>query len=229
MQHRISASLIVWSLVVAACGSGDAQVIGKGGSGTGATGMGGSGSGATGTGGSGSGATGAGGSGSGATGAGGTTTSRTASTSTGTGGNTCHAQSDCTTGSICETPSLPAYCGTCDPVRFGTCMSDAECQDAGADSICGMPCTCFNGGAKPTNHCTRGCSSDPDCGPSQTCGPTHRCAPAACSGTGGCTANFTCAQGTCTAKACTKDSDCDGYCVMGRCSAAIGFCDIAAP
>ena len=117
----------------------------------------------------------------------------------------------------------------CDPTFLGNCMSDADCADAGTDEICGLPCTCPKGGAQPENHCAPGCTKDVDCGPSLSCNPTHRCVPASCTGASGCTANFTCANGTCGAKACTADAQCDGYCVLGSCSPILGTCSPAVP
>jgi hypothetical protein len=54
-----------------------------------------------------------------------------------------------------------------------------------------------------------------------------------CAQPGDCTANFTCADNPsgkrCSVKACTKDADCGGYCVLGFCSPTIGSCAPAVP
>jgi hypothetical protein len=165
----------------------------------------------------------------------------TSSTASGHGGQTgtgglgpgqCHTVMDCkSVGDFCAVQILPPFCGPqCDPSLTGTsCMSDADCQDAGAGLICDKPCVCERGGAQPQVRCTKGCSTNPDCGPSMVCGATHRCQPAPCAQPSDCTADFTCKSMQCAPKPCTKDADCGGYCVDGYCSALIGTCDLAVP
>jgi hypothetical protein len=65
------------------------------------------------------------------------------------------------------------------------------------------------------------------------CSAMHRCQPATCAQPCDCTANFTCISDShgmhCAPKPCTNDSDCSGYCVVGKCYAQIGTCDQAVP
>lgn len=151
----------------------------------------------------------------------------------------CRVSGDCTslgTAYYCGAQNLPPLCaGQCEPSTGGTCQADADCADAGAQSICSNvtargPCYCSRGGAQPLPHCTKGCSLAADCGPGLTCDSKHRCVAATCAQPSDCdSANFACTSQQCAAKPCKQDGDCANFCVGGSCSAVIGGCNQAVP
>jgi len=156
--------------------------------------------------------------------------SSSSSTSTGTGGAStvgrCRSTDDCDTDNWedCVAPDAQPCGGACfDPDV--TCDADAECQTQGEHYIC-TPASCTCSGN--LSECKEGCILDEDCGSAHlVCDPTHRCIPRPCENDGECPDNFACGPGTdssCTRETCTSDTDCDDYCVLGRCYDELGWC-----
>jgi hypothetical protein len=147
------------------------------------------------------------------------------------GNDGCRSGSDCGGASFCANDNLPTLCGgVCDFNRTDSCTSDAECTEAGANLVCDLICRCQIGGAQPVKHCTKGCSSDADCGAGLSCNGLHRCIAASCLNPGDCHSDdFMCNGGFCAAKSCKSDSDCAHFCVNGGCAATLGTCEQAVP
>jgi hypothetical protein len=124
-------------------------------------------------------------------------------------------------GLTCVQPGDSLGCGVCNPTA-GSCTSDAEC----APSICEpIECSCSEQRA-----CVPGCASTADCGEGLSCDIVgHRCLPASCSENAPCPDNFICADGLCARASCTGDTDCDGFCVDGKCFDSLGTCKAPPP
>jgi hypothetical protein len=78
------------------------------------------------------------------------------------------------------------------------------------------------------------CSTEADCGPGERCAaspsvPWLLCGPKPCVGPADCDSNSVCTNGRCSARACTLDSNCQGFCLSGFCSPVRGICATAAP
>lgn len=140
---------------------------------------------------------------------------------------TCRSNSDCRViGDTCLSPGVSVGCGICfRPDR--TCSKDDECTVGGAVQYCGVPnCSCSG-----EKSCVSGCVRDDDCNKEaqEWCGPDHRCKPKVClyPDSSKCPPNFACESGsnsTCMRKPCTKDSECAGACVNGKCYPGAGVC-----
>lgn len=138
----------------------------------------------------------------------------------------CRVQEDCADepNTTCFTPGNAPTCGAC-MMPDVPCGDDAVCQEmVGPTSICATkPCFCEPG-------CVEGCTDDGQCDIGQQCAPDHHCVPKECAGASDCPANFDCAEGTCSRRACTTDADgCEPYCVLGHCYASLGTCSLPPP
>ncbi len=138
----------------------------------------------------------------------------------------CRVWEDCSEmGGSCAPPGS-VQCGGATGCTFdgAPCVDDPACGGTPeAPQICAQDPCCGMGLCRP------GCLGDGDCGLAQRCGPEARCVAAACDAENPCPADYACTMGTCAVKPCSVDLECEGYCVLQQCSAALGTCELPAP
>jgi hypothetical protein len=142
----------------------------------------------------------------------------------------CTAETPCTqTFEKCLVPGESIGCGMCNPTPVD-CQSDADCT-ALPLGICifkASDCTCDS-----VKLCHDGCAGDGDCAEGEVCAKDHHCTAKPCSKASDCPDLFACAtaSATCVRKNCDKSSDCgaSGFCVNGTCHAKPGLCSPLPP
>ena len=175
-------------------------------------------------------ATGGGGAG-GAGGSGGQSTSSSATTSSSECTNTvelgegeCRGNEDCTeSAASCAPPGSP-FCGGAGCL-LDPCGIDSDCPTGGGPMVCEIDECCGD------KRCVPGCVVDTDCEEGFSCTPDQHCVPQPCQDVA-CPANFDCGDGvvpSCTRRACSCDSECEGACVVGGCYPAPGTCELPSP
>jgi len=142
---------------------------------------------------------------------------------TGGWGSSCWSDMDCNQGSglflECVAPGQSLGGGACF-TSPSLCTNDAQCAAKTPNSIC-MPVQC----STPTDDgCRPGCTSA-GCAAGFACDADNRCTPKPCTPDVVCPVDETCATGIgCVHKDCTRDDQCSGACVGGRCYDRPGMC-----
>ena len=134
----------------------------------------------------------------------------------------CRTKADCTDPWVvsCEPPPVGVLRGA-GPCSGGPpCTSDSECQADGGDEVCVVPSQPCPG---TTTMCGFECLEPATCEPGQAC-TGHRCVALPCQSDTQCPADSACVAGGCVQKTCTTDATCGGYCVLGKCYPAPGWC-----
>jgi len=133
----------------------------------------------------------------------------------------CRSQHDCDAAGqaqyFCTTPDTALAMGVCPQ---SDCTMDSDCRTTNPTAICN-PLDCDF----PNGMCAPGCTGDTACPDAQACDlATNHCRAKSCTQASDCPINFLCASGACMRDTCTKDADCSGFCVIGRCFETAGEC-----
>jgi hypothetical protein len=136
--------------------------------------------------------------------------------SLGASGDRCSSDRDCQSGlctpggfNACQWPGGASAPCAPHPFEGCGCVRNSDCQVDGGNTrqlVC-APSEC--GGLQ--------CSTSCNCEPGQTCDSAGYCHPPACVRDPDCPVDQTCASNVCTAKRCSRDSDCSAYCDDGIC------------
>lgn len=158
----------------------------------------------------------------------------------------------CGCGSSGATPASPEPAGTVTSSgsgNLGGFATNAGTAVAGprscsADAPCTEPMTACMSRAADLMNCGPAmcrevalrCESDASCSPGQAClqnpgDPWKMCHAKSCKSVSDCgaDANAACITGICTVKTCTKNAECEGYCLSGYCSHEPGICASTQP
>ncbi|HVR18678.1 MAG TPA: hypothetical protein VMS65_03245, partial [Polyangiaceae bacterium] len=137
----------------------------------------------------------------------------------------------CTNERPCLGRFAPARCiGPEDRECGGPAPPPDECSEDADCVAIGDPVICEPNGHCGMRQCVPGCLSDGDCGQGTVCGSGHRCEPKPCTNAAACGPNFECTlEGLCERHRCLSTTNCEGYCVNGRCYDAPGQCRYPLP
>ena len=98
------------------------------------------------------------------------------------------------------------------------------CNGPQGAPVCPTGTQCTATCEQACGQCTT-CTTDAACYEAQVCDATsHTCVSKPCQTDAECPANFACGQGMCARRACSQDSECQGFCSHGSCVAKLGTC-----